>query len=34
MAQAVKSGQARIYIIEGEIAVFDNLADALKAVGL
>jgi len=32
MAQAVKSGQARIYIIEGEIAVFDNLADALAAL--
>ncbi|PMP97842.1 MAG: hypothetical protein C0167_00095 [Nitrososphaera sp.] len=32
MAQAVKSGQARIYIIKGEIAVFDNLADALAAL--
>jgi hypothetical protein len=32
MAKMIKMGEARIYTVEGETLLFDNIADALKAV--
>ena len=34
MARMIKQSEARIYVVEGEVLTFNNLAEALKAVGL